>query len=93
MNPTDLSREHSYIRAVPALPDTAARRRRQLGDTIKATRKAAGFTQEKTALLAGLDRSFYVEVESGKHSLTVDRLFAIAEALDVSAADLLAGIQ
>jgi transcriptional regulator with XRE-family HTH domain len=78
---------------VPASPETAARRRRQLGDAIKATRKAAGFTQEKTALLAGLDRSFYVEVETGKRSLTVDRLMAVADALEVSAADLLAGIR
>lgn len=88
--PTDLTRERSYVRSVPTTPEIAARRRRQLGDTIRATRLAAGLTQEKTAHAAGLDRSFYVEVETGKHSLTVDRLFAIADALDVRAADLLA---
>lgn len=49
-------------------------------------------TQEKVALAAGLDRSFYVEVETGKHSLTVDRLFAIADALDATAASLLDGV-
>lgn len=91
-SPTDLSRERSYVRAVPELPERTATRRRQLGDTIRATRLAAGLTQEKAAIAAGLDRSFYVEVETGKHSLTVDRLFAIADALNVPAARLIDGI-
>jgi len=78
---------------VPELPETTLRRRRALGDTIRATRIAAGLTQEKAAIAAGLDRSFYVEVETGKHSLTVDRLFAMADALDVPAAHLLDGIK
>lgn len=77
---------------MPELSERAARRRRQLGDTIRATRLAAGLTQEKTALAAGLDRSFYVEVETGKHSLAVDRLFDIADALDVPASRLLESI-
>lgn len=86
-------RERSYVHQVAADPLTTARRRRQLGDTIRATRLAAGLTQEKAALAAELDRSFYVEVETGKHSLTVDRLFAIADALEVPAADLLSSIE
>jgi transcriptional regulator with XRE-family HTH domain len=55
-------------------------------------RKAAGLTQERVALSAGLDRSFYVDVENGHHSLAVDRLFAVADALGVPAARLLDGI-
>lgn len=49
-------------------------------------------TQERLALAADLDRSFYVDVENGHHSLTVDRLFAIADALRVRASRLLEGI-
>jgi transcriptional regulator with XRE-family HTH domain len=49
-------------------------------------------TQERLALNAGLDRSFYVDVENGHHSLTVERLFAIADALGTPAHRLLAGI-
>lgn len=47
-------------------------------------------TQEAVAIAAGLDRSFYVEVENAVHSTTLDRVFDIADALGVSARDLLA---
>lgn len=77
---------------MPTTPDRAARRRQELGDQIRATRHESGLTQEKVALAAGLDRSFYVEVETGKHSLTVERLFAIADALEVPVTRLLTGI-
>ena len=49
-------------------------------------------TQERLALAANIDRSFYVDVENGKHSLTVDRLFAVADALRVKPARLLEDI-
>ena len=74
-------------------PERAARRRRELGHTLRAQRHAAGLTQERLAQDAGLDRSFYVDVENGHHSLAVDRLFAIADALGVTADRLLAGIE
>lgn len=85
-------RECSYVPLVTPNAEHAARRRAELGDRLRATRKSAGLTQEATALEAGLDRSFYVDVENGHHSLTVERLFAIADALGTSPADLLAGI-
>lgn len=74
-------------------PERAARRRRDLGQQLRAQRHAAGLTQERLALDAGLDRSFYVDVENGHHSLTVDRLFAIADALGTPAHRLLTGIE
>lgn len=46
-------------------------------------------TQEQLAHAAGLDRSFYVEVETGKHSIAVDRLFDLATALHINPKDLL----
>lgn len=49
---------------------------------------ARGITQEQLAHAAGLDRSFYVEVETGKHSIALDRVFDLAAALRVSARDL-----
>lgn len=73
--------------------DDVIRRRKALGANIKARRTSSGRTQEEVAIAANLDRSFYVEVERGKHSLVVDRLFAIADALGVRASDLLSGIQ
>lgn len=73
-------------------PERTANRRRELGQQLRVHRHAAGLTQEQLAINAGLDRSFYVDVENGHHSLTVDRLFAIADALGISAHRLLADI-
>ena len=47
-------------------------------------------TQEQLAHSAGFDRSFLVEVENGRHSCTLDRLFDLASALDVDAHLLIA---
>lgn len=85
--------EHSYVHQVSEDPSRAATRRRELGQKLRTQRHAAGLTQEQLALDAGLDRSFYVDVENGHHSLVVDRLFAIADALDTTAELLLAGIE
>ena len=35
-----------------------------------------------------MDRSFYVQLESAQHSVLVDRLYDVAEALGVTVADL-----
>ena len=71
-------------------PDDAviARRRIEFGDRLRFLRGQRGMTQESVAHAAGLDRSFYVEVESGKHSILLDRVFAVADALGVPTAAL-----
>ena len=60
-----------------------------LGDRLKYWREQRDFTQENLAHAAGLDRSFYVELEHGQHSCAVDRLFDLADALGVQPAELL----
>lgn len=40
-------------------------------------------SQEALAHRAGMDRSFLTEVETCKHSLSVDKVYDLAEALDV----------
>lgn len=72
--------------------DVVVRRRAALGANLKKWRAVRRMTQERLALAASIDRSFYVDVENGKHSLTVDRLFAVADALGVKPARLLDGI-
>lgn len=67
-----------------------ARRRVAFGAALRQARTDRGLTQEAVALKAGLDRSFYVEVETAVHSVTLDRVFAIAEAIGVEVTDLLA---
>lgn len=46
-------------------------------------------TQESLALAAGWDRSFLADVESGRHSVMLDRVFDLADALEVAPAMLL----
>ncbi|MFJ7237640.1 helix-turn-helix domain-containing protein [Streptomyces olivaceus] len=50
---------------------------------LRALRRRAGLTQTATAQAAGMDRSFYAEVEAAVHSVSVDRIPALAQALSV----------
>ncbi len=58
-------------------------RRAAFGRRLRELRETKGMTQTSLAAAAGLNRSFYVRVEHGQHSISVDRLYAIATALDV----------
>jgi len=59
------------------------------GLALRQARTSRGLTQEAVALKAGLDRSFYVEVETAVHSVTLDRVFAITDAIGVEFTELL----
>ena len=61
------------------------------GQALRAARTSEGLTQEAVALAAGLDRSFYVEVENAVHGITLDRALEVADALGVPLTELLAG--
>ncbi|MET7685805.1 helix-turn-helix transcriptional regulator [Streptomyces sp. NPDC005423] len=58
------------------------------GRRLRALRTRAGLTQTAVAVAAGMDRSFYAEVEAAVHSVSVDRIPALAQALGVKPADL-----
>lgn len=57
-----------------------------LGDELRKARQQAGWTQEKLAARAGMDRAYISEIERGKVSLSVDRLLRICKAMGVRAA-------
>ena len=63
-------------------------RRAAFAERIKSLRETAGLTQTELARRAGIDRSYYAEVEAGLHSVSIDRIVAIADALDASPRDL-----
>ncbi|MFD4393767.1 helix-turn-helix domain-containing protein [Kitasatospora sp. NPDC058478] len=69
--------------------DLADARRIAFGRRLREVRLQRGLTQLATARASGLDRSFYVEVETAKHSISVDRLYQVADALGASIHDLL----
>jgi DNA-binding XRE family transcriptional regulator len=69
------------------------RRRRMVGTRIQALRIERGLTQEHLAQVSGVSRNVLMDVEHGRRGILHERLFDIAKALGVSAADLLEGIR
>lgn len=63
-------------------------RRAAFGSRLRQLRASRGMTQETVARRAQMDRSFYSQLESGTHSMAIDRLWDLAAALDVPVADL-----
>jgi XRE family transcriptional regulator, regulator of sulfur utilization len=60
-----------------------------LGEAIRATREQQGISQERLALVAGIDRSYYSAIERGEFNVTLAVLLKIAAALSVPAWTLL----
>ena len=63
-------------------------RRMTLASRLRALREARGWSQETLARRAGVDRSFYADLELGNHSPRVDLLWEIAAAYGVPISDL-----
>ena len=68
-----------------------ARWRAMVGANIRELRLQQGMTQEALALTSGVTRNVLIAVEQGKRGLLYERLFDIAEALQVSVAALVEG--
>jgi transcriptional regulator with XRE-family HTH domain len=60
-----------------------------LGDAIRSVRASKSMSQERLALLAGLDRSYYGRVERGDNNMAVLTLHKIAQALEITVAELM----
>ena len=65
------------------------RSRQRVGTSIRELRIARGLTQETLALRSGVTRNVLIDVEHGRRGLLYERLFDIAEALEVPVAELL----
>ena len=89
----------TYLSSVPTRPsqnnpDRVAqwqRWRALVGANIRELRLQRGMTQEALALTSGVTRNVLIDVEQGKRGLLYERLFDIAEALQVSVGALLEG--
>ncbi len=66
-------------------PDTG---RRVFGERIRALRQDRGLSQERLAELAGVHRTYLSSVERGERNVSLDNIYAIAEALGVSPSEL-----
>ena len=59
-----------------------------MGGNVRRLRLEAGLTQEALALESSLTRNQLVELEHGRRGVRFERLDNLADALDVSVADL-----
>lgn len=65
---------------------------RELGNRIRVQRKAIGLTQERLALVAEVDRSYYGAVERGERNVTFTMLCRLSLALQCDVAALTANL-
>ena len=75
--------------------DDAAKQevKRRVGARLRQLRKAQKLSQEKVALKAGIDRSYYGAVERGENNVTPVNIFRLAEALEMEPAELLRNLR
>ena len=68
-------------------PDRVRERRNTFGEAVRERRLAAGMTQEELAERAGVDRKSISRMETGAYSPSLDRVWRVADALQISLAD------
>ena len=61
----------------------------KIGKIIRQKRTESNITQESLALKCEIDRSYLGRIERGEVNLTVDKLYQIAQVLQISPKDLL----
>ena len=59
------------------------------GQRVRSIRVSKNISQEKLAVSCNLDRSYMGRIERGEVNPTLDRLYEIAQALEVQPCDLL----
>lgn len=63
----------------------------EIGGRMRSVRKALGMTQARLAEEAGIDASFYGQIERGANIPSLKTFLSIARVLGVEPSDLLAG--
>lgn len=68
-------------------------RQRLFGDRVRERRLALGFSQEKLALRARVNRTYIGSLETGQRNPSLDLIARLAKALGCDAGDLVRGAQ
>jgi transcriptional regulator with XRE-family HTH domain len=68
----------------PPTPEQVA-----LGNALRVVREKQGISQERLALAAEIDRSYYSAIERGEFNVTLAALLKVASGLGVPASTLL----
>ena len=69
-------------------PDRFQRRRVAFGQRLRELRAERGWSQEDLAHEADLHRTYVGSVERGERNISLDNIYALADALKVRASDL-----
>ncbi len=64
----------------------------EFGQRIRELRKEKGYSQERFALLIGMDRTYYASVEAGKRNISLVNIKKIADGLGLTISDVFEGI-
>ncbi|MBN8241153.1 helix-turn-helix transcriptional regulator [Marinobacter hydrocarbonoclasticus] len=62
------------------------------GRNLRAIRKSKGFSQERLAHDAGIDRSYLGKIERGEVNITIEKIYQLAESLQCSPKNLILDI-
>lgn len=68
--------------------DEVEQRRYDFGRAVSNRRRRLGLSQEALAHRIGYDRKSITRLENGSHSITIDRLWRITDALQVTIGEL-----
>jgi transcriptional regulator with XRE-family HTH domain len=63
--------------------------KKKFGEKVKSLRTEKGWSQEKLALTADLDRTYIPSIEAGKRNVSITVIEKIAKALNVEIIELL----
>jgi transcriptional regulator with XRE-family HTH domain len=72
---------------------TERERSRELGERVRARRKALGLSQEQLGERCGLHRTYVGQVERGEVNASVKNLLAVADGLGVDISELVQGLR
>lgn len=59
------------------------------GERLRAMRKQKGMSQDTLSRISDIDRSYVGRMDRGEVNITIDKLYAIARALECQPSDLL----
>ena len=82
-----------YVRRVPRNKASNNESSEVVGRVLREARESAGITQQDAAMRANMDRAYVSEVENGKRSISLDRLFLLCNAIGVPAAKIVASME
>ena len=74
-------------------PDRQFELQRRLGERVRKLRGRQGWSQEDLADNCGLHRTYVGSVERGERNVTLNSLDTLAQALEVTIADIVKGLE